>query len=441
MDMAVQSTTKSKEPAKQPAKQLDHLDLLSGLMRRFAQTGDAIDGLKWALPYVLETLSAEAGSLFLHRPDEGVLECVVCVGPVDVTGLKVPSDKGLVGRAFTEGNGELVADASQDKAHYKAADSGTGFQTLSTATAPVKSKDKNFGAIQAINRRDGDAIGNFAPSDLTLLEALAEILALALSNVELTEQAISDKLLQRDLSQAEEAQASLLPAADPDGFAAGHVIPARQLSGDFFDHMRVGRYLAFCQGDVAGKGITASLMMARSIALFRRLARQELPASDMANAINYEFLDVASDKFVTFAVGWMDCETGDVSFVNCGHGAAVIVRGGDAPLETIESQTVPLGLVPYSADELVETKLNVTDAHLFLTTDGITEAEFKGREVGLSGLASLSRRLPGHSAVEKVSGIISLFETGKLSTHDDATILVVTRPSDQGVSSEGGQHA
>ena len=412
----------------QNANQLDHLDLLSGLMRRFAQTGDAVDGLQWALPYVLETLSAEAGSLFLHRAEESVLECAVCVGPVDVTGLKVPQDKGLVGRAFTEGVGELVADATKDKAHFKAADSGSGFQTLSTATAPVKSKDKSFGAIQAINRRDDDEIGNFSAADLTLLEALAEILALALSNVELTQQAISDQLLQRDLSQAEEAQASLLPAPDPDGFAAGHVIPARQLSGDFFDHMRVGDKLAFCQGDVAGKGITASLMMARSIALFRRLARQNFSAAEMANAINNEFLDVASDKFVTFAVGWLDCATGDVRFVNCGHGAAIIVRNGTEALDMIESQTVPLGLIPYADEELKEHELNILDAHMFLTTDGITEAEFKGREVGSSGLASLSRRLPGQSAVDKVRGIISLFEQGKLSTHDDATILVITKP-------------
>jgi len=421
------------------AKQLDHLDLLSGLMRRFAQTGDAVDGLQWALPYVLETLSAEAGSLFLHRPDEGVLECAVCVGPVDVTGLKVPQDKGLVGRAFTEGEGELVADATKDKAHFKAADSGTGFQTLSTATAPVKSKDKTFGAIQAINRRDGDEIGNFTNADLTLLEALAEILALALSNVELTQKAISDQLLQRDLAQAEEAQASLLPAADPDGFAAGHVIPARQLSGDFFDHMRVGNRLAFCQGDVAGKGITASLMMARSIALFRRLARQEYSASEMANTINNEFLDVMSDKFVTFAVGWLDCDTGDVQFVNCGHGAAIIVRKDTDKLDTIESQTIPLGLAPYDSKELSEHQFNVTNAHLFLTTDGITEAEFRGREVGLSGLASLSRRLPGESAQEKVTGIISLFEQGKLSTHDDATILVISKPAVSELANAGGE--
>ena len=416
---------------------LNHLDLLSGLMRRFAETGDAVDGLKWALPYVLETLSAEAGSLFLHRADEEVLECAVCVGPVDVTGLKVPQDKGLVGRAFTEGVGELVADATKDKAHFKAADSGTGFQTLSTATAPVKSKDKNFGAIQAINRRDGDKIGNFAKDDLLLLEALAEILALALSNVELTQQAISDQLLQRDLSQAEEAQASLMPRPDKDGFAAGHVLPARQLSGDFFDHMRIGDRLAFCQGDVAGKGITASLMMARSIALFRRLARQGLSAPEIADAMNYEFLDVASDKFVTFAIGWMDCQTGDVEFVNCGHGAAIIVYPDDRELLTIESQTIPLGLTPYVQQDLEPKIFNVANAHLYLTTDGITEAEFRGREIGLGGLASLSRQLGGQSATEKAQGVISLFENDKLTTHDDATILVITKPmaSSEGIAS------
>ena len=94
----------------------------------------------------------------------------------------------------------------------------------------------------------------------------------------------------------------------------------------------------------------------------------------------------------------------------------------------IESQTVPLGLIPYAEEELKEHEFNVVDAHMFLTTDGITEAEFKGREVGSNGLASLSRRLPGQSAVDKVRGIISLFEQGKLSTHDDATILVITKP-------------
>ena len=404
----------------------DNFALINGMMRVYAETGDAIDGLRWALPLVLEALSAEAGSLFLHRPDEAVLECVVCRGPVDVTGLKVPQEKGLVGRAFTEGQSELVADATTDGAHYKVADSTSGFQTLSTATAPVRLGDKNYGAIQAINRRDGDRVGNFTPADMALLETLASSLALAISNVELAEKAISDTLLQRDLDQAMEAQASLMPAPDPAGFAAGHVLPARQLSGDFFDYVRAGDYLAFCQGDVAGKGITASLMMARSIALFRRLVRQALTPDEIANAINEEFLEVRSDKFVTFAMGWLNCVTGEIRMVNCGHGPILLVHADDREPTIYDAQTVPLGLMPYTAQELEPVTFNLNGGHLYLTTDGITEAEIKGRELGLSGLTSLSKKLPGQSAVEKMRGIINLFETGRLQTHDDATLLVIT---------------
>ena len=103
----------------------DNFALINGLMQRFAASGDAVDGLRWALPKVLEALDAEAGSLFLHRPDGAVLECVVCQGPVDITGL-CSRYKGLVGRAFTENRPELVADAASDGAHYNAADTASG---------------------------------------------------------------------------------------------------------------------------------------------------------------------------------------------------------------------------------------------------------------------------------------------------------------------------
>ena len=76
------------------------------------------------------------------------LECVVCVGPVDVTGLVVPADQGLVGRAFTSGDAEVVSDAGSDKAHYRAVDATSGFKTVTTATAPVHLGDQHFGPFR-----------------------------------------------------------------------------------------------------------------------------------------------------------------------------------------------------------------------------------------------------------------------------------------------------
>ena len=408
------------------APSTDNITLINGMMQRFAASGDAVDGLRWALPRVLAALDAEAGSLFLHRADEGVLECVVCQGPVDVTGLKVPVTQGLVGRAFTERTPELVADATVDRAHFSDADSASGFLTLSTATAPVHLGKRGFGAIQAINRRTDEGISNFRDADLSLLETLAGSLALALSNVELTQAAIDDRLLRRDLDQAREAQAALMPPPDPFGAAAGRVLPARQLSGDFFDHVRVGDRIAFCQGDVAGKGITAGLMMARTIGLFRRLVRQNMTVVEIAAAINEELLAVQSDRFVTLAVGWLDCASGMAKLINCGHGPVVIVPHDGGEVAQFDAQTPPLGVVPFEQRTLSPTVHDLSKAFLCLATDGITEAEVKGRELGLGGLANLLSRMRGGSASDCVDTVMKLFENGRLTTHDDATLMVVT---------------
>ena len=123
-------------------------------------------------------------------------------------------------------------------------------------------------------------------------------------------------------------------------------MPARELSGDFFDYVRVGDRLAFCQGDVAGKGITASLMMARTIALFRRLVRQNMTAVELAMAINEELVAVHSERFVTLAIGWLDCASGMAKVVNCGHGPIMVVSNDGGDVARFDAQTAPLGIAP-----------------------------------------------------------------------------------------------
>lgn len=405
------------------------ISLIDGLMQQYGASGDAIDALRWALPRVLNDLNAEAGSLFLFREEDNSLECVVCIGPVDVTGLVVPADKGLVGRAFTTGEAEIVTDASNDKAHYRAADDSSGFKTVTTATAPVQLGDKSFGSIQAINRKspeDDQLIVNFTEADLGLLSSLASALAMAISNVQLAEKAINDQILRRDLDQATEAQAALMPTLDLDGYLSGKVIPARQLSGDFFDYCRVGQRIAFCQGDVAGKGITASLMMARCIALFRTMSKQEFGAAEMASRINAELLEVASDRFVTFAVGWFDPVSGDAELVNCGHGPILVSEEAAGATSVIDSHTVPMGLIELDPATITPWQGNLMQTALYMVTDGITESQGEGGEWGFDGLTDAAISHKGYSGSARVADIMRRFTQGVLSTHDDATLLVVT---------------
>lgn len=401
------------------------LTLMSGMVQRYAETGDYLDGLRWAIPHILNNLSAEAISLFLHRPDESVLECVICDGPVNITGLKVPQGLGLVGRVFFEGKSELVADATHDNRHFAKVDKQSGFKTLSTVTVPVRFGSKSFGVIQAINRRHNHRIQHFRQSDLSLLESLAGALALAITNFRLAEQVTKDALLRRDLGQAQEAQALLMPEPEQGGYAAGQTLTSRQLSGDFFDYFMAGDRLAFCQGDVAGKGIAASLLMARCITLFRYLARQNYNVETIVVAMNDEFVNQPSGQFVTFVIGWLDCTTNKISMINCGHTPVVWVKP-DGEIFTIAAQVPPLGVIPFDDNDLCPAEITLDCGYLYLATDGITEAKYHDSELGMARFIALVKKLKGKDARTKLAGVMQLFTNGNLVTHDDATLLVIS---------------
>ena len=155
--------------------------------------------------------------------------------------------------------------------------------------------------------------------------------------------------------------------------------------------MRVGDRVAFCQGDVAGKGITAGLMMARTIALFRRLVRQNMTVVEIVAAINEELLAVQSDRFVTLAVGWLDCASGMAKLVNCGHGPVVIVPHDSGEVAQFDAQTPPLGLAPLDQRTLSPTVHDLSRAFLCLATDGITEAGSGAVSWGLAGWRTCCR--------------------------------------------------
>lgn len=99
-------------------------------------------------------------------------------------------------------------------------------------------------------------------------------------------------------------------------------------------------------------------------------------------------------------------------------------------IDQFDAQTQPLGIAPLDADLLVPTEHDLSAAFLCLATDGITEAEAGGRELGVGGLAGLLARIKADRAADCVNAVIRLFETGKLTTHDDATLLVVTASGD-----------
>lgn len=152
------------------------------------------------------------------------------------------------------------------------------------------------------------------------------------------------------MRRAAELQAGMLPASPfrGDGFElAAHFTAAREISGDFYDWYSLpdGR-MALTLGDVMGKGLPASLMMATARASLRGVAGVEpLDAGvKQASGVMSAALEV-NHAYVTAFHATFDPKTGDVDYVDAGHGHARVLRGATAQ-EPLAERSAPIGVFP-----------------------------------------------------------------------------------------------
>lgn len=397
------------------------LELIVEMMSRYSKGMDIKDSLSWALPQILKLIQAEAGSFFRYSIDEKKLNCMVCVGPVDIKGLKINSDQGIVGEVFTSKQSKLIEDVSLSANHLSKVDVKTGFVTKSMMTVPVVFGDEVFGCLQALNSRKSEF---FTQDDLIVLEGLALNLAMSLKNILLSARLIEDKLIQKDISDAKQAQSVLFPAINNFSFISGGVQPFRQLSGDFIDYFEVDSRVAFIQGDVSGKGVPATILMSKCSTLFRLFAKQGFSAHEIAIKMNKEiFGQGTDDRFITCLLGWVN-QNDSIEFVNCGHNPLIHYIKDNAV--QYEASAPPLGIAANT--EFTPTQEIITlskNEAAYITTDGITEAKIEGREIGLSGIIQMASKQTGLSAPDRYGQIKKYISRKDVQLHDDATLLVI----------------
>ena len=147
----------------------EQLGLLAEVTQSFAFSLDIEETLQNALEKFLEYLNAEADFLLENSGTE--LVCRGCAGPVDITGLRLPYDKGIVGKTVTSQTCQIVKDVSKDPSFSQNVDKDTGFVTRSILCAPLMVNEECIGALELINKRSGN--GLFEERDQHLLTALA----------------------------------------------------------------------------------------------------------------------------------------------------------------------------------------------------------------------------------------------------------------------------
>ena len=395
--------------------------ILTQMLNQFSASSNISETLKNVLAEISTLMHAEAASFFIYKKEVDKLECQSCIGPVDITGLSIKSDQGIVGEVFTNQTSKLIEDVKKDAAHLNKVDQKTGFVTRSLMTVPVLFDGHVFGCLQALNKNTDQQF--FDTADLEYFELLSLNLGIILKNIELTEKAVLDKLIEKDIADAKVAQSVLFPKVDAYNFISGGVKPYRELSGDFIDYFEVNGRIAFIQGDVSGKGVPATILMSRCMSLFRLFAKEELSASQMAKKMNFEIYGQGTDdRFATCVMGWLDGN--DLEFVNCGHNP--VLYYADGKYREYGTSAPPVGIVNDEAFNPSNQDITIQEGSaIYVSTDGITEAKINGKEIESKGLAQMAKNQSGMTAPQRYEQINRFLQKDVIQLHDDATLLVI----------------
>ena len=250
--------------------------------------------------------------------------------------------------------------------------------------------------------------------------------------------------LESELAIANEVQSQLFPRQPPalDSFEVlGVCRPARLVSGDFYDYVLLadGR-VALCLGDVAGKGISAALVMAAVHSTVRTQLGRLLNApnataavADIVSETNRQLCSAtAANKFATLFFGVYDPSIGSLAYANAGHLPPLLVRGGGSSqgeVSKLEVTGMVVGAFPTGDYEAREVSLERGDL-LAAFTDGVTEPENPyQQEFGEQRLAETLRQeadLPVGEIMAQVMNEVNHW-TGGPELQDDMTMLLARR--------------
>jgi sigma-B regulation protein RsbU (phosphoserine phosphatase) len=409
-----------------------HLELLAKMSGHLAVTLNIEDTIEKALELITKYVNAEAGSLFLLEDNGLRLTCKASVGPVNIRGITLKSSEGIVGQCVTENTSRMVRDVSTDPSFAHSVDESTGFHTRSILCSPMSTQNIRLGAIELINKRDGN--GLFSETDLMMLQTLTAAAALAVRNARMAEVLVQQERVNREIELAIEMQRSLLPAARPAPFpVCGINLPAYEVSGDFYDFFELddGR-VYFSLGDVSGKGMDAALLMSKTASLFRCVGKTLHDPGALMVTINRELCETAiHGMFVTMACGILDTATGSVRLANAGH-EPPLIHHTDGNFTPVPASSPPLGIMPLDVgpEGIREEQFMLDGGTLYIFTDGVTEGRLStGQRLGVEGVKAIITLHAGDPAVTRIQSVVSMLGDSGEQRHDDITIMAVEDPS------------
>jgi len=349
------------------------------------------------LPKLLDSLfkifvQADRGFVVMRPQPDAPLVPVASKArkPGDEDNMRI--SRTIVEQALTGKKAILSADAATDE-RFSMAQSIADFEIRSLICAPLIANDgEALGVIQIDTRNQ---LSRFSDHDLNVLAGVANQASIALDNARLHEQAIQQRALQRDLEVANQMQHALLPAKPPTvpGYHFFSFYESALLvGGDYYDYVMLpDDRFAVIVGDVAGKGVSAAILMAKLSSDVRFwLAREDDPAKALGE-INASFSHHGwDDRFVTMVVAVVDPRTQTLTLVNAGHMPPMLRTATGEVIEIGGDQAgLPVGVIDDYEFESYQRELEPGD-FVTIFTDGFSEAMNSKRDLyGIEKLAEV----------------------------------------------------
>lgn len=373
-----------------------------------------IDSLRKVVDY-------DAAGIYLIDPDNQQIGREMTKGyrPDMEDKVRLKVGEGVMGWVAKTGKGEIVPDVSQDPRYVMAKEN-----TKSELAAPLMSKGKVMGVFNLESER----LNAYDEEDLLLLTTFASQAAVAVENALLHEEVTQKKLLDKDLALARQIQRSFLPKFRPripDFDISGINLPSQQVGGDYYDFIHIADgQLGLVVGDVSGKGISASLIMASFRASLIAEIRNNYAIGKILKKVNnllYESTE--EDKFVTAIYGVLDTGKRVFTYANAGHNPPILFRRG-GKIKYLETGGVVLGWLYNSVYQEDRIKLAPGDI-LVMYTDGVTEAiNQQGEEFGVNRLLEIIKGNIGLTARALRLKIVKEVRSFAPSQGDDLTLVV-----------------
>ena len=335
--------------------------------------------------------------------------------------------EGLFGELARDGSSLLIPDAANDPRVPPNGDEDW-LRLRSLMVAPLQARDQVIGLV-AVARIGDDP---FSERDFDRLKLLGSFGAISVSDAFTFLEAAERGDIDREAAIAEEIQRTVIPRKLPEmpGYDLGvYTSPARGVCSDYYDviPVRGGRNLVVF-GDVAGKGVSAGLVMVMVRSILHLIVHSTKDAATLMSWVNRGLSGkIDMDHFSTLSLLFANGQDGEMEYVNAAHQPLVLYRKASDSLESVDIKSIPIGVersTEYSSRSL---KLDAGDI-LLLYSDGVIEAmNEQGRQFGRKNLGNALLRVRELGAREIAESIKTELDdfAGATRRHDDQTLLVI----------------